>query len=302
MWLWAGHPPTSGYFPVRVNVTAADAMPRSPPLPGHKCLAAFPHKGQLVFPFHPVRLQGRPLLPVKQGFRPISLIYSRHIQIMNTQCAAIGCLSLSVGFSTLCTQHRKALTRHGHPGQSPVTVHELRPYLNKVAARQQANPSSPAWPILTDRWAVIIKHAQKTLAAYEGGRACNRYAILTAQQVRTLADSVAPTAVMQTALAMYLLAEDRPSRFVSDAGFGFQLVRRVRGLTTTNAGSYWDPKTRKTKRVYKDLPPRVVEVLAGQLKATFGAAGIQLVAFERQQMAAADVERRKLSAALEALK
>ena len=225
-----------------------------------------------------------------------------HIQIMNTQCAASGCVSLSVGFSTLCTQHRKAQTRHGHSGQSPVTVHELRPYLNKVAARQQANPSSPAWPILTDRWAAIVKHSQQTLATYESGIACNRYAISAALQIRTLADSVAPTVVMQTALAMYLLADDRPSRFTCDAGFDFQLVRRVRGLTTTNAGNYWDPKTRKTKRVYKDLPPRVVEVLAGHLKAAFGAGGIQLAAFESQQVAAAAVVRRRLCEAMGALK
>lgn len=105
----------------------------------------------------------------------------------------------------------------------------------------------------------------------------------------------------RTALAMYLLLDQRPSRFESDTAFDFQLVRRVRGLTYSNAGSYWDHKEQRTKRVYQDVPPRVIKAMAYSLKAAFGAPGLALAARERQDLKKAQEERQQMAAALEGL-
>jgi hypothetical protein len=128
---------------------------------------------------------------------------------MTRLCAASGCSSVSAGFSTFCTRHRKTLTRHGHAEQSPVTVHELRPYVRKVAARHKANRTSPAWTILTDRWARTVEQARQTIAAYEAGRVSFRHAVQAAHQVKTLAGSVPALAVVHTYAAMYLEHEHR---------------------------------------------------------------------------------------------
>ncbi|WP_428417384.1 hypothetical protein [Methylibium sp.] len=216
-------------------------------------------------------------------------------------CAAHGCASLAVGFSTLCSRHRKTFTRHGHHEQSPVTVHELAPYVRKVAARQKANPESPAWSILAERWQRIEVWAQHVLQKYAEGHASVLRDVQAAQQVQNLAGTVGPQLVIQTALAVYMLAEADPRRFCSDRAFDFQLVRRVRGLTATNAGSYWDHKTRKTKRVYRDLAPRAVLSLAAHLKTAFGAPGIQLARMEQDRALAAREEQERLADALEAL-
>lgn len=220
---------------------------------------------------------------------------------MNRNCASPSCGSLAAGFSNHCTRHRKAITRHGHADQTAVTVHELAPYVRMVSTRMKANPTSPAWSILEGRWAAIVAHARSQLTAYGEGRVSIRHARLAAHQFLALADGVPPSLVIQTALAMFILAADRPHRFQSDKGFRHQLVRRVRGLIATNAGQYWDPKTRRTKRTYRDQPPRVVEVMASELIAAFGGAGMQLADLEKQKATRAQEEQRKLADALGAL-
>jgi len=95
-----------------------------------------------------------------------------------------------------------------------------------------------------------------------------------------------------------LLRDQLPSRFDSDTAFDFQLVRRVRSLTYSNAGTYWDYKEQSTKRVYQDIPPRVIKAMAYSLKAAFGAPGLALAAKERQDREKALEERKRMAAAL----
>ncbi|WP_332741276.1 hypothetical protein [Hydrogenophaga sp.] len=106
---------------------------------------------------------------------------------------------------------------------------------------------------------------------------------------------------MRTALAMYLMQDKRPTRFASDTAFDFQLVRRVRGLSDVNAGVYWDHKEQRSRRVYRDTPPRVMQAMVEPLKAAFGVAGLTLATKEREDINKANEERRRLSSALEGL-
>jgi len=104
--------------------------------------------------------------------------------------------------------------------------------------------------------------------------------------------------VIDTALAMFLLWEQSPHRFMSDKAFNFQLARRVRGLADANSSSSYSAKEGRIKRTYRDTPPRVLNCLAESLKVAFGIAGMRLAELERldeQKMADKKLE---LSAAL----
>lgn len=216
-------------------------------------------------------------------------------------CRATGCPAAAHGYSTFCQNHKQNQRRHGSPTQEGVTVHELRPYVNLVETRKTKNPTSEAWAILSARWDVVQDHARATLQSFSEGRAGNRADRLAAHHLARVGQSVEAWVVVKTALGMFVMQEQRPTRFVTDAAFDFQLVRRVRGLTESNAGAYWDHKEQRSKRVYRDIPPRVIHAMAHPLKAAFGAAGLMLAAKEREDIAKVNEERRRLAAALEGL-
>lgn len=220
---------------------------------------------------------------------------------MLNQCRVHGCPAEAHGYSTYCQNHKQNTRRHGAPTQEGVTAHELRPYVSLVEARKDKNPGSEAWTILTDRWGVVQEHSKATLQRFIEGRAGSRAERLAAHHLVTVGRAVEPWVVVKTALALFIMQEQRPTRFATDAAFDFQLVRRVRGLTETSAGSYWDHKEQRSKRVYRDIPPRVIQAMALPLKAAFGTAGLMLAAKEREDIARANDERRRLAAALEGL-
>jgi len=66
-------------------------------------------------------------------------------------------------------------------------------------------------------------------------------------------------------------------------------------------GSYWNNKEKRTKKVYKDMAPRVVEALATVFKETFGLAGLMLARLEHVEAERERQAGRELGAALEAL-
>lgn len=217
---------------------------------------------------------------------------------MSRPCAAPGCAEPVAGYSTHCERHKRALRRHGHPDQEGVTVHELKPFRDRVAARRAKNRQNPAWGLLADRWGRLVSHAEDVLKAFAEGKAGLRHERIAAARITTLAGAVPAEVVVETALAMFFLQDAHPQRFRSDRAFDFQLARRVLGLTEVNAGTYWDDKLGKVKRVYRDTPPQVLETLARYLKHAFGAAGLQLALLERQEARDIEDERKRLDAAL----
>lgn len=220
---------------------------------------------------------------------------------MPSTCAAPGCPEGTSGYSTLCRQHKQAQRRHGSPTQRGVTSQELRPYVSLVDARKVKNPNSDAWSILQGRWGVVVDAARATLQRYAEGQASQRTAIQASHHIRNLADNVNPWEVISTAIAMFILQDQHPRRFTSDTAFDFQLVRRVLRLAPTNAGTYWDSKENRSRKVYRDVPPRVIRTLALPLKEAFGAPGLMLAAKEREDSAKASDVRKRLTAALEGL-
>jgi hypothetical protein len=107
--------------------------------------------------------------------------------------------------------------------------------------------------------------------------------------------------VIEVALAMYLLQVENPHRFKSDNAFGAQLARRVRSLASTSIGSYYDPKLRKVKSVYRDTKPKTIAILAKILQDTFGVAGLTVAHLERHEIQKLKDEKQALHDALGAL-
>jgi hypothetical protein len=171
-----------------------------------------------------------------------------------------------------------------------------------VRARVEKNKESPLWGQMEARWGTIVSHAQGIVDGYQRGQTGYAFERRAAQEVLKLAADVEPKAVVETALAMYLLLEDQPRRFRSDAGFRAQLVRRVRGLTDMNAGTYWDNDTGKLKRVYKDVPPRAIVVMGQWLAEAFGGAGTHMAGLEERDRQERENARQDFHKALEELR
>jgi hypothetical protein len=218
------------------------------------------------------------------------------------ECRMLGCGLATSGYSTFCATHKRTQRRHGHPAQSGVTVHELRPLVSRVKARMTKNAGNPTWAILRSRWEALVGIAKGEMVRYQGGTPMSRYEAEAWSNVEKIGAVATDTEVLETVLAMYLLQEESPHRFRSDGAFSGQLVRRVRTLAPSNAGEYYDQKTGKNKRVYRDAKPKTVAILAGLLRETFGAAGLIVAKLEQREVNKKTEEMLELHAALEELK
>jgi hypothetical protein len=182
-----------------------------------------------------------------------------------------------------------------------VTKTELAHYVEFVRKRKQRNPQSPFWKSVEGRWAGLVEHARGVTGEFYRGRAMVRHEVQACDAVVKIAENVEAQAVVETALGIYVMLEMDPRRFLSDQAFRFQLVRRVRGLTEVNAGEWFDHKTGKTKRAYKDLSPRTTVIMADLLVQTFGAPGVMLAKREAEDLAKGAQQVKELAAAVEGL-
>jgi hypothetical protein len=221
---------------------------------------------------------------------------------IRSPCRIPNCGHLSHGYSPLCTGHKKANIRNGHPLQVPIERRQLRPYVEKVEARRARNPDSEAWAILQRRWQGLVDQARRILRDYyEVGRALPRRDIQAAQQVDRIAKEVDSDKVVNTALALGLMWRQEPRAFRSDKAFDFQLVRAIRRLAPTNVGTWWNPKTKKSQGYYKDLSLRTNEDLAAWLKAVFLDAMARIAALEEREGDQEAIQKQRLADAFEAM-
>ena len=183
-----------------------------------------------------------------------------------------------------------------------MTVFELQPFRQAVAARKAKNPDNPTWALLQARWEALTAHAAATLDSSAMGVPMVSHERQAAQQLMSLRDTVPGVAVIDVALAMFALDTQWPTRFKSDKAFGFQLCRRVRGLAEVNAGTSWSAKEGRMKRTYRDVPPRVLDVLAASLKMAFGVAGMRLAELDKSDAEGERAERQKLNDALKKMR
>lgn len=205
---------------------------------------------------------------------------------------------MTSGYSTHCERHKRAQRRHGHPEQVGITVYELQPYRDRIAERRAKNPANPTWDILRERWAAVAGNAENVLKVHAGGKPGSAHTTQAAHHIKQLSATVPDGVVVETALAMFLMREALSKRFQSDRAFDFQLARRVRALSDVNAGTYFDHKTGKTKRVYRDVLPGTLMALAEPLKAAFGVAGLYLAELDRRNEQKKAAKKMELMTAL----
>lgn len=221
---------------------------------------------------------------------------------MSRPCSVSQCPATAAGFGALCNRHKAIRRRHGHPEQTGVTVQELAPFRLRVRLRMEKNQGNQAWSILAQRWGMVIDSAKAQEAEAQRGRPFVAHERDACQELVKLAREVPVETLTETVLALFLMQEEQPRRFKSDAAFDAQLARRARALTDTNAGTYWDDKAKRTKRVYRDVAPRTLAVIAEHLKAAFGMAGLYVARLEQRESEQTKNQQAALVEALESLK
>lgn len=220
---------------------------------------------------------------------------------MSRPCSVPQCPDTAAGFGALCNRHKAIRRRHGHPEQTGITVQELASYRLRVRLRMEKNQDNQAWSILAQRWGVVIDAAKAQEAEAQRGCAFVAHEREACQELVKLAREVPVETLTETVLALFLMQEEQPRRFKSDAAFDAQLARRARALTDTNAGTYWDDKAKRTKRVYRDVAPRTLAVIAEHIKAAFGVAGLYVARLEQRESEQTKNQQAALVEALENL-
>jgi len=198
-------------------------------------------------------------------------------------CKLPGCSRPATGWSGYCNSHRSRLRRHGDVQQDGVIKAQLKPYVQAVRRRIAKNADNPVWKTMEARWQALVDLAHAELTTYRNGAPHVRQHRQAYEEVERLAGNVEPRAVVETALALYLMADQDPRRFRSDEAFRYQLARRLRALTEANRGSWYDHQAGRVKKVYRDTPPKATDYLADLLVEVFGAAGLYLAQLERTQ-------------------
>jgi len=168
--------------------------------------------------------------------------------------------------STMCEAHRQRWRRHGDPKQATINQKELKPYIRYAEKLIRRNTSGKIEEALS-RLKVILEASSKDTVAdfYERGRAMRVFDVKASNEILRVLASTDVTKPAVVIAAMFLLSLDQPHRFVSDRGFIFQLVRAFRSLSAVNVGSYYNHKTGKVHRAYKDMSPKVVETIGDVL-------------------------------------
>jgi hypothetical protein len=144
-------------------------------------------------------------------------------------------------------------------------------------------------------------YCQGTVDVYMSGVPAQGHHIQAARELLTLAQHVDPNEAVDVVMAMYLLQDVRPHAFESDVAFVHQIVRRVRGLTEVNAGTWFDNSTGRVKRVYRELPPRTCVEMGALLVQALGAGGLHLVKLEQRDRDREAAENQELHRAMKAL-
>ncbi len=201
-------------------------------------------------------------------------------------------------YSPHCRRHKSILRRHGGTGQKAITKAELAPYLARVTRRISRNRNSPLWGILDGAWGQAVAAARTDASLTLG----NRYQRLATHEVVNLDADASPREIGTTALAMFMLWHDRPTRFETDRAFRQQLVRRVRALSQRHVGITYDHRSGTNRRTYREISPKAASILGATLTRCFGAAGLQLAELEQRDRDASDEAERTITNAIKELR
>lgn len=216
-------------------------------------------------------------------------------------CRVPGCGRPVSRWGAYCNTHKSRNRRHGHPQQEAITAAALAPFIRKTKERMRKSANAEALTMLIARWDALVTQCRAVIAAYLDGKPSQRNLRHAAQAIVCIADDVDARDVADVALALYLMQDQQPQRFRSDNAFLHQMVRRLRGLTERNVGTWFDEKSRTVKRVYRDLTPKTANLMGGMIAEVFGVAGLRLAQLERLDLETRQKEARDFSRAMQEL-
>jgi len=173
-------------------------------------------------------------------------------------------------YATLCDKHQQRNRRHGDPIQPTIKKHELKPYIEFAERLIERDHSGKLKAGLSQLKGVLRSSSQCILHDfYVKGKAMNTYWVKASSEIVKVMKATTEDEIPVIVASMFLLLHCHPHRFVSDRGFTFELVRMVRSLTDLNVGTFYNHRTGRVARVYKDLPARVVELMGEDIIETY---------------------------------
>lgn len=190
---------------------------------------------------------------------------ARYLPGKSMPCRVYGCRAFARSVNGLCSAHRERQQRNGHPRQTTIRKCDLKPYLEEARAFLADDPAGRIAAGLSEVHRTLSRRGRAILAEWRRGRPMVRYEVSAARMLLDVLDGTSPEESAAVVLAVFLMWQREPYRFVSDDGFRFQLVRRWRSLSETAVGRYYDHRGKVVRSVYRDPPPRAVRYLAAML-------------------------------------
>jgi hypothetical protein len=219
-------------------------------------------------------------------------------------CEVSGCKNeVKSTYSRLCDKHKKTKRRNGDSEQETIRKHMLEPHVKQVREIIKRDKTGKIEMGLMRIRESLLSQAQERLDRfYRNGEPMVADNVKVSTELKKVLEKTDALTCGCTIAGLYLLREQNPRLFKSDTGFFFQLARSFRALSDMNKGSYYNQKTGKTQRVYRDIPPRVMEGIADALKTVYSSFIGHIVNRIRQEAGEKEVPQNLIKEGFESIK
>src|SRR5690348_3454182 len=160
--------------------------------------------------------------------------------------------------------HHMRNRRFGDPAVSAcLRKTELKPFLAEVRRLCMRGDKEKTTHVFEAIQARMRNLAESTLAerlahAVRGPKRLQQ----AEQEIARVTAEANPVEAAHLIGALFLLRERMPGRWPTERAFRFELVRSWRKLAGIAYGTCWNHQRGKLRRMYKEMPPTVVEALA----------------------------------------
>ena len=158
--------------------------------------------------------------------------------------------------------HVQRLRLHGTLTPRTITKTELAEYLARVTRVVERGDHEKIDRGLREQAALLADAARDLEAASHSGPWVHRWNVRAAQEVLRVLEDIGAARSGLTVAAAFLLRDEHPEWFDSDAAFAFEMVRLWRSATSLSIGSTWDSTKQKKKLWYRTLPARTSVAIA----------------------------------------
>jgi hypothetical protein len=183
----------------------------------------------------------------------------------------------------MCENHRQRSRRHGAPTQARITKKDVRPYVRRARQIIERDTSGRIEAALREIHTILKDHTGSVVMDAERGRWVSKWEARSARETLNVLSDTDPVECGLTVGAMFLLRLHDPRLFKTDRGFVFQLVRQFRALTDLSYGSFYNYRTGKTKKTYRDLPAQAVHRMGRLVIEAYARFGGHLLQAERSE-------------------